>query len=127
MNLKDKLQALNQEALQLETDVQGVNGNHAEMMNHLNQIETFIKDSKQAIENEATNDAEVEQAYTGLKETLERLKTEVATLKTQNTELKNKIASITGLCIFSGTVLGVVGTLSLNSLKGLIQRYRRTT
>lgn len=127
MNLKDKLRTLNQEALQLENDVKGVNGNHTEMMNQLNQIETFIKDSKQAIENEATNDAEVEEAYANLKETLERLKTEVTTLKTQNTELKNKIASIAGLCVFSGTVLGAVGTLGLSSLKGLIEKYRRTT
>ena len=126
MNLKEKLQDLNREATQLEEDVQGVNGNHEEMMNQLNQIETFIKDSKQAIENEATNDAEVEQAYTELKETLERLKTEITTLKTQNTALKNKIASIAGLCIFSGTVLGIVGTLGLSSLKGLIEKYRRT-
>jgi chromosome segregation ATPase len=127
MSLKDKLQALNTEALQLENDVKEVNGNHAEMMNQLNQIETFIKDSKKAIEDEATTNAEVEQAYTDLKETLDRLKTEITTLKTQNTQLKNKIASIAGLCIFSGAVLGVAGSLVLTSLKSLIEKYRRTT
>src|SRR5436190_7545456 len=97
--LKEKLQVLKQEALGLERDVREVNGNHAEMMNQLDNIENFIKDSKEAVEKEAVDSAEVERTYIDLKETLESLKVQVTTLKTQNTQLKNKIAQIAGLCV----------------------------
>ena len=121
-SLKDKLQALNNEALQLENDVKSVNGDHRPMMDKLDEIETFIKDSKQAIEDSAA-DTETNAAYEDLKDTLTRLKTEITTLKTQNLALKNKINSIAGICVFSGTLVGVLGTLGFNALKGLVDKY----
>ncbi|KLL03491.1 MAG: hypothetical protein MRECE_10c027 [Mycoplasmataceae bacterium CE_OT135] len=122
--LKEKLAALKTEALQLEADVKGVNGDHSGMMDNLNKIETFIKDSKEAIEKEATEDTDTLKAYDELKEVMDRLKNEVNTLKTQNTQLKNKIASIGGICVFSGAAVGVLGVLGLKFLKGLINKYK---
>lgn len=121
-SLKGRLIALNNEALSFEQDVKGIKEDHPDMISKMNTIESFIKDNKEAIEKEATENVQVETAYNDLKDTLTRLKTELTALKTAHTELKGKIASVATLCVFSGTVVGLIGGLSLSSIKGLIDK-----
>jgi chaperonin cofactor prefoldin len=125
-SLKDKLIDLNTRAEAIETKIDGVSGNHTDMMTQLEQIENFVKDNKEAVENEAVADQETNTAYQALLATVERLETKVNTLQTQNTTLKNKIAGIAGLCVFSGTVVGLIGGLSLSSIKAVIDKYKRS-
>src|SRR3989442_1169749 len=112
-SLKAKLEALNTEALEYEQDIKHIKEDHPDMISKLDSIETFIKDSKETIEQEAQADTGVNEAYTNLKDTLSRLKNEITALKTAHAELKNKIARVAGMCIFGGTVLGIAGSLGL--------------
>lgn len=123
-SLKEKLEALNKEAEGIESSIKGVNGSHTDMMNKLNEIENFVSDSKDSIEKEAQETAEVQTSYEKLLKTIERIKQECIVLKDQNQELKSKINKIATICVFSGVVAGLSLALVWKFLSGLITKYK---
>src|SRR2546429_2439712 len=125
-SLKEKLDALNTEAEGIENDIKNVNGSHTEMMSQLDKIETFIGDNKEAIENEIKEGKEVEESYEKLLQTVNRIKNEVNTLKTQNQALKDKIGKVAGLCVFGGVATGASLTLLFQFLRNLINKHKKT-
>ena len=106
-SLKEKLETLNQEAEGIESSIKGVNGSHADMMSKLNEIENFVSDSKDSIEKEAKETAEVQVSYEKLLKTIGRIKQDCLVLEKQNQELKTKINKIATICVFSGAVAGL--------------------
>ena len=123
-SLKEKLEALNQEAEGIESSIKGVNGSHADMMSKLNEIENFVSDSKDGIEKEAQETAEVQVSYEKLLKTIGRIKQDCLVMEKQNQELKTKINKIATICVFSGAVAGLSLALVWNFLSGLITKYK---
>ena len=124
-SLKENLEVLNKEAEEIESSIKGVNGSHADMMNKLDEIENFVSDSKDSIEKEAQETAEVQVSYEKLLKTIGRIKTECVTLKKQNQELKDKINKIATICVFSGAVAALSLALVWKFLSGLITKYKK--
>jgi chromosome segregation ATPase len=124
-SLKEKLEALNKEAEGIENSIKGVNNSHADMMSKLGQIENFVSDSKDSIEKEAKEAAEVQTSYEKLLKTIERVKLECVTLKKTNQELKDKINKIATICVFSGAVVALSLGLVWKFLSGLITKYKK--
>ena len=122
--LKEKLEDLNKEAEEIESSIKGVNGSHADMMSKLNEIENFVSDSKDSIEKEAQETAEVQVSYEKLLKTIGRIKQDCLVLEKQNQELKTKINKIATICVFSGAVAGLSLALVWKFLSGLITKYK---
>ena len=124
MSLKDKLKALTDEAKGMRDTTKEIKSNHAEMMDNLNKIEDFVGNNKTAIEGEMADNAEIAEAYKDLEKVLIELKENITELKTQNVELKDKVAGVAAGCVFGGTALGLAAATLLSKLKGVVGKYK---